>query len=49
MFNSELFLATQTPEDQPFFAELLETQSFQVYIEELKKKYLEMKGDIPAE
>jgi hypothetical protein len=44
VFNSELFLAQVSDDDRPFFAELLDSQTFEMYIETRISEFLAMKG-----
>jgi hypothetical protein len=39
-FNSDLFLAQRRPEDRQFYTQLLESQNFEMYIEDRIEEYL---------
>jgi hypothetical protein len=45
VFNAELFLAQTSDNDRPFFKRLIESQNFEMFIENRIAAYLEMKGE----
>lgn len=45
VFNQELFMAQVTPDDAPFYDLLMESLSFQEYIENRITQYMKMRGE----